>query len=128
MKQVLFKYRPIKFLNFYLSESRQYPSSYDEVSVELFKAFEALHFGKIDDDFFVRIAFALPNRIAKECNGFLKYSMLECFEFMKDQKQLKDFLSARQLKSRIELIDLKSPLDIMVERDLAEKEIMESFK
>jgi len=128
MKTILFKYRPIKFFNFHLSEARQFPTCYDEVSEEQFKAFEMLHFGEIDDDSFISIAFALPKRIAKKCSGFLKYSMLECFEFMKDQKQLRVFLSARQLTSRLELIDLKSPLDIMVERELANSEIMEIFK
>lgn len=128
MKTISFRYRPIKFLNFYLSQSRQFPTCYDEVSEEQFKAYEMLHFGEIDDDSFLSIAFALPKRIAKKWTDFLKYSMLECFEFMKDQKQLRDFLSARQLTSRLDLINLKSPLDIMVERDLAEKEIMEIFK
>jgi hypothetical protein len=128
MKTILFKYRPIKFLNFYLSESRQYPTCYGEVSEEQFKAFEMLHFGEIDDDDFTSVAFALPKRIAKKCSGFLKYSMLECFEFLKNKEELIAFLSARQLTSRLDLIDLKSPLDIMVERDLAEKEIMEIFK
>jgi hypothetical protein len=87
-----------------------------------------LHFGEIDDDSFISIAFALPKRIAKKCTDFLKYSMLECFEFMKDQKQLRNFLSARQITSRLEHIDLKSPLDIMVERELANSEIMQIFK
>lgn len=128
MKPISFKYRLIKKLNLYLSKSRQFPECWDEVSEKQFKAFESLQLGEIDDIQFISIFFDLPKRVTQKCTDFLKYSLLEVLEFMKDQKQMRDFLSARQYETKLDISKIKSPLDIMVEFELSQKEIEEMFK
>lgn len=128
MKTISFRYRPIKKLNFYLTKSRQFPECWEEVTEKQFKAFESLHFGEIDDIKFISIFFDLPKRVAQKCTDFLKYSLLEVLEFLKDQKQMRDFLSVRQYKTKLDINSIKSPLDIMVEYELSQKEILEAFK
>ena len=120
MKKISFKYRPIKSIDFYLAKSRLFPECYSEVSDKQFNAYESLFFGEINDVQFISIVFNVPMWIARRCTDFLKYTMLDCFEFMKDEAELRAFLSARKINTRLNLSELLSPIELMIRIELEE--------
>lgn len=119
MKAITIKYRPILWLNLYLTIRRQVPESWPDVSEKQFRAFESLQLGEIDDLQFIVDFFGIPVRIARQCTYFLRYSLFDMLSFMGDQMQLIDFLfDGRRIKHRLDVTKVKSPVLIMIDKEL----------
>jgi len=121
MNLITVRYKPISFVPYIRTVTRYCPDRWSDVTLSQFKAFESLHLNKISDVAFISIMFGISKRIVKPCSDFERYSLLECLEFMKESESYRNFVFRMNYHARISIQELKSPLDIMIDRQLAEK-------
>jgi hypothetical protein len=121
MNQIKVRYKPLSFVPYIRTVNRYCPDNWNDVTLSQFKAFESLFLNKISDVAFISIMFGISKSIVKRCSDFERYSLLECLEFMKDGESYSNFVFRMNYRSCISIQELKSPLDIMADRQFAEE-------
>lgn len=114
MKPLTVKYRPVKFLPFFLSVNRSFPERLDEVSEKQLRAFELFHAGGMAGNEFIAIMFRLPGFIVRHLAPFEKYTLLDHLDYMRHPVAYLEHVSSRGLQVGIRPDQLTSPLDVFI--------------
>lgn len=114
MKPLTVKYRPLKFLPFFLSVNRLFPEKWDEVTEKQLKAFELFHAEGMAGNEFIAVMFRLPGFIVRNLAPFEKYTLLDHLDYMRHPVAYLEHVSSRGLQVGIRPDQLSAPLDVFM--------------
>ena len=92
MKPVTITYRPLSFLPIYRTVTGSFPQNWGEVSARQLIAIACLYKNRISDIAFISAMSGISKRIINRCDDYERYKLMECLEFVGDQKPYHEFI------------------------------------